>query len=82
MHMVGVTLHPTMLLVLEEAPLGSLQIPLLREQWPFSRIVLHRIAIQVASALCFLHSINIIWRDVQVDNVLLWSLSTGSSHQL
>ena len=73
--MVGVTVHPTMSLVLEEAPEGSLQAPLLREQRPFSRIVLHRIAIQVASALRFLHSINIIFRDLKADNVLLWSLS-------
>ena len=72
--MVGVTVHPSMSLVLEEAPEGSLQAPLLREQRPFPRIVLHRIAIQVASALRFLHSINIIFRDLKADNVLLWSL--------
>ena len=73
--MVGVTVNPTMALVLEEAPKGSLQSPLLREQRAFSRIVLYRIGIQVASALRFLHSINIIFRDLKADNVLLWSLS-------
>ena len=73
--MVGVTLHPTMSLVLEEAPLGTLQTPLLKEQKPISRIVMYRIAIQVASALHFLHSIYIIFRDLKADNVLLWSLS-------
>ena len=73
--MVGVTIIPTMSLVLEEAPEGSLQAPLLREQRAFSRIVLYRIAIQVASALRFLHSIDIIFRDLKADSVLLWSLS-------
>ena len=72
--MVGVTVHPIMSLVLEEAPEGSLQTSLLREQRPFSRIVIYRIGIQVVSALHFLHSINIIFRDLKADNVLLWSL--------
>ena len=72
--MIGVILHPTMSLVLEEAPEGSLQNLLLREQRPFSRIVLHRIAIQVASALYYLHSINIIILDLKAADVLLWSL--------
>ena len=73
--MVGVTVNPTMSLVLEEAPKGSLHSPLLKAQKAFSRIVLFRIGIQVASALRFLHSINIIFRDLKADNVLLWSLS-------
>ena len=73
--MVGVTVNPAMALVLEEAPEGSLQSALLKEQTTFSRIVLYRIAIQVASALRFLHSINIIFRDLNAGNVLLWSLS-------
>ena len=73
--MVGVTVHPAMSLVLEEAPLGTLQTLLLGENMPFARIVLYRIAIQVASALRFLHGINIIFRDLNASNVLLWSLS-------
>ena len=73
--MVGVTVTPTMSLVLELAPEGSLQTPLLKQQRSFSRIVLYRMAIQVASGLRFLHSINVIYRDLKADNILLWSLS-------
>ena len=73
--MVGVTVNPTLSLVLEEAPAGSLHTPLLIEQRAFSRIVFYRIAVQVASALRFLHSINIIYRNLKADKVLLWSLS-------
>ena len=73
--MVGVTVNPTMSLVLELAPEGSLGTPVLKQQRSFSRIVLYRIAIQVASGLRFLHNINIIYRDLKADNVLLWSLS-------
>ena len=73
--MVGVIVNPVMSLVLEEAPKESLYSLLLREQEAFSRIILYRIAIQVASALCFLHSINNVFQDLKADNVLLWSLS-------
>ena len=59
--MVGVTVNPTMSLVLEEAPLRSLQDSLLYKPIALPRIVLYRIGIQIASALRFLHSIDIIF---------------------
>ena len=73
--MIGITIYPTMSLVLEAAPEGSLQALLLGEQRAISRIVLYRIAIQVVSALRFLLGFNIIFRDLKADNVMLWSLS-------
>ena len=73
--MIGVTIHPEMSLVLEKAPLGTLLNPLLMQQKVLSRIVLYRIAVQVASALHFLHSINIIHCNLEASNILFWSLS-------
>ena len=73
--MVGVTVHPTMALVLEKAPHGTLQASLLQEWKVFPRIVLYHIAIQVVSALQFLHNNIINFHNLKADNVLLWSLS-------
>ena len=62
-----------MSLVLEEASEGLLKTLLLRDQRGlYSIILLFR---YVASALYFLHSINTVFQDFKVDNVLLWSLS-------
>ena len=77
--MIGVAVRPRMALVLEKTPLGTLQASLLKEKTSFSRIVMYRIAIQVACALHYLHSMNsihhIIHYNVNANNVLLWSLS-------
>ena len=73
-NMIGITIQPTMLLVMEEVPEGSLEVLLLKEQKVFPRIIFYRIAIKVASALHYLHSINIIYRDLKAANILLWSL--------
>ena len=75
--LVGVCIHPMMALVLEEAPMGSLQ-KHLKYKVPIHRLVIHRMAAQVAAALHFLHSTGIIFRDLKAANVLLWSLSPDS----
>ena len=69
--MVGLSVY-TRSVVLEKS-LGMLWYPVLKEQ--FSRVVIYRIAIQVASAVHYLHNINIIHRDLNLNKVLLWSLS-------
>ena len=78
--LVGVCIHPMMALVLEEAPMGSLQKHLMgtKDKVPIHRLVIHRMAAQVAAALHFLHGTGIIFRDLKAGNVLLWSLSPDS----
>ena len=76
--LVGVCLRPYMALVLEEAPLGSLEKPLLRKKMPIHRITLFRIASQVAAGLRFLHSTGVIFRDLKAANILLWTLDHSS----
>ena len=76
--LVGVCLRPYMALVLEEAPLGSLEKPLLKRNTPIHRVTLFRIASQVAAGLRFLHSTGVIFRDLKAANILLWTLDHGS----
>ena len=76
--LVGVCVHPSMALVLEEAPMGSLERPLIKLRQAIHRVVIHRIAAQVAAAIRFLHNSGIIFRDLKAANVLLWSLDPES----
>eukprot|EP00731_Ephydatia_muelleri_P037715 Em0543g5a len=61
LNLIGVCVHPTMDVVLERAPLGSLQECLIAKQEPVHRIVIHRIAAQVAAALRAIHNLGIIY---------------------
>ena len=76
--LVGVCVHPIMALVLEEAPLKSLEFPLLKKKLPVHRLTIFRIAAEVAAALRFLHRQGIIFRDLKAANVLLWTLDPAS----
>ena len=73
--MIGVCKYPNIALVMEDSPVGSLDTCLLKELHKVSRIVVYRIAAQVASALHFLHSIPLIYRSLSSSKVLIWSLS-------
>ena len=72
--MVGVLVFPQSCLVMEEAPLGSLDGLLIKHAKPISRVVLFKLASQIVSALKFLHGVSFIYRDLKAANVLLWSL--------
>uniref|UniRef100_A0A1X7UGT6 non-specific serine/threonine protein kinase n=1 Tax=Amphimedon queenslandica TaxID=400682 RepID=A0A1X7UGT6_AMPQE len=76
--LVGVSVHPLMALILEEAPMGSFERHLIKKSTPIPRLTMFRIAAQVAAALRFLHQHGIIFRDLKAANVLLWSLDETS----
>ena len=76
--LVGVCLHPMMALVMEEAPLGSLEKPLIKKKVTIHRLTMFRMAAEVTAALQFLHNRGIIFRDLKAANVLLWTLDPES----
>ena len=75
---IGACVHPSMVLVLEEAPLNSLEFPILKKKIPVHRLTIFRIAAEVAAALRFVHSQGIIYRNVKAANILLWTLDPDS----
>ena len=77
-NLVAVTIRPTIEVILERAPLGSLEEYLITKQQQIHRVVTHRIAAQVAAALRAIHNMGIIHRDLKASNVLLWSLDPES----
>ncbi|XP_077982302.1 leucine-rich repeat serine/threonine-protein kinase 2-like [Glandiceps talaboti] len=71
---IGVGIRPNRVLVMELATLGSLR-TVMKERKSLCRIVRHRIALQVAEGLQFLHAHRVIYRDLKPGNVLVFSLS-------
>ena len=76
--LIGICVHPLMVLVLELAPLKSLDFPILGKKIPVHRLTIFRIATEVAAALHFLHNRGIIFRDLKASNILLWTLDPDS----
>ena len=77
-NMIGVCVQPLCSLILEEAPLRSLEFSLLRKWIPIHRLTIFRIATEVASGLRYVHSQGIIKRDAKASNILLWTLDPDS----
>ena len=77
-NLIGVCVQPLCALVLEEAPLRSLEFPLLKKMIPIHRLTIFRIAAEVAAALSFMHSQGIIKRGVKAADILLWTLDPDS----
>ena len=76
--LIGALLHPVMALVVEEAPLGSLDKVVIKRRQAVHRLVLHRIATQVAAVLGYLHSNGILRCECRASDILVWSLDPGS----
>ncbi len=69
----GYSLRPTCVLI-EKAPMGNLYQKLMDTEQKISRSVRFHIACQVASALNYLHKMDVIYRTLKASSILLWSL--------
>ena len=76
--LIGALLHPAMALVMEEAPLGSLDKVLIKRRQQVHRLVFHRMAAQVAAAIGFLHTRGVMCCSCKASDVLVWSLDPAS----
>ena len=57
---------------------GNPEDPLVQKTAPLPRVVLFRMAAQIAAGLDFLHQKSYIYRDLKADNVLLWSMRANN----
>ena len=71
----GYMLYPNLCTVTELAPIGSLGEVLYKKKFFLERLVVCKIMKELLSALQFMHSRNIIHRDIKTDNVVLFSTS-------
>ena len=71
----GCMLYPSLCTVTELAPLGSLGEVLHKKKIFLERLVVYQVVKELLSALQFIHSRNIIHRDIKTDNVVLFSTS-------
>lgn len=72
----GICEHPQLTMVMEYAPLGALSSVLERQKLDVR--IRFRVAADAAKGVGFLHSANVLHRDLKPDNLLLFSLSFDS----
>ena len=76
--LVGMYMQPTIASVLEEAPLNTLEISIIKNKIPIHRLTVFRIAAEVAAALRYMHSKGIVYHNLHIGNVLVWTLDPAS----